>query len=80
MAARLFTKVNLVAIVGGDFPQEHIDFLKSRSQTHGIFAKPEILNFIPIAENLQTHETIGHARGVAMSFGFAVLLRAAREL
>ena len=28
MAARLFTKVNLVAIVGGDFPKEHISFLK----------------------------------------------------
>ena len=28
MAARLFTKVNLVAIVGRDFPQEHISFLR----------------------------------------------------
>jgi len=28
MAARLFTKVNLVAIVGKDFPQEHISFLR----------------------------------------------------
>lgn len=27
MSARLFTNVNLVAIVGRDFPQEHIDFL-----------------------------------------------------
>ena len=30
MAARLFTKVNLVAIVGKDFPQEHISFLRSK--------------------------------------------------
>ncbi|MHB8155187.1 MAG: PfkB family carbohydrate kinase [Candidatus Omnitrophota bacterium] len=30
MAARLFTKVNLVAIVGGDFPQKHITFLRSK--------------------------------------------------
>jgi len=30
MAARLFTKVNLVAIVGGDFPQRHINFLKRK--------------------------------------------------
>ncbi|MEI6831134.1 MAG: PfkB family carbohydrate kinase [Candidatus Omnitrophota bacterium] len=30
MAARLFTKVNLVAIVGRDFPQKHIAFLRSK--------------------------------------------------
>jgi len=30
MAARLFTKVNLVAIVGKDFPQKHITFLRSK--------------------------------------------------
>ncbi len=30
MAARLFTKVNLVAIVGEDFPQKHIAFLRSK--------------------------------------------------
>jgi len=30
MAARLFTKVNLVAIVGRDFPQKHIIFLRSK--------------------------------------------------
>jgi len=30
MAARLFTKVNLVAIVGNDFPQKHIVFLRSK--------------------------------------------------
>jgi sugar/nucleoside kinase (ribokinase family) len=30
MAARLFTKVNLVAIVGNDFPQKHIAFLRSK--------------------------------------------------
>lgn len=29
-AAGFFTKVGLVAIVGNDFPQEHIDFLKDR--------------------------------------------------
>ncbi|MGE5196924.1 MAG: sugar kinase, partial [Deltaproteobacteria bacterium] len=27
MSARLFTDVNLVAIVGSDFPQKYIDFL-----------------------------------------------------
>ncbi|PIQ91111.1 MAG: sugar kinase [Candidatus Omnitrophica bacterium CG11_big_fil_rev_8_21_14_0_20_41_12] len=30
MAARLFTKVNLIAIVGRDFPKQHIAFLKSK--------------------------------------------------
>lgn len=30
MAARLFTKVNLVAVVGEDFPKKQIDFLKRK--------------------------------------------------
>lgn len=30
MSARLFTNVNLVAIVGRDFPQKHIDFLHKK--------------------------------------------------
>ena len=30
MAARLFTGVNLVAIIGEDFPQKHIDFLRKK--------------------------------------------------
>jgi len=30
MAARIFTKVNLIAIVGSDFPKEHIAFLRSK--------------------------------------------------
>ncbi|MCU0666477.1 MAG: PfkB family carbohydrate kinase [Candidatus Omnitrophica bacterium] len=30
MSARLFTKVNLVAVVGEDFPQKHIGFLKQK--------------------------------------------------
>ena len=30
-AASFFTDVNLVAVVGDDFPQEHLDFLKSRN-------------------------------------------------
>jgi len=30
MAARLFTKVNLIAIVGSDFPKKHITFLRSK--------------------------------------------------
>ncbi|MFA6357838.1 MAG: PfkB family carbohydrate kinase [Candidatus Omnitrophota bacterium] len=30
MAARLFTKVNLIAIVGNDFPKKHITFLRSK--------------------------------------------------
>ncbi len=29
-AASFFTEVNLVAVIGDDFPQQHIDFLKSR--------------------------------------------------
>lgn len=29
-AASFFTNVNLIAVVGEDFPQQHIDFLKSR--------------------------------------------------
>lgn len=30
MAARLFTEVNLVTIIGGDFPKKYIDFLKQK--------------------------------------------------
>ena len=30
-SASFFTNVNLVAVIGDDFPQEHIDFLKSRN-------------------------------------------------
>jgi sugar/nucleoside kinase (ribokinase family) len=30
-SASFFTDVNLVAVIGEDFPQEHIDFLKSRN-------------------------------------------------
>ncbi len=30
MAARLFTRVDLIAIVGSDFPRQHITFLKNR--------------------------------------------------
>ena len=30
-AASFFTDVNLVAVIGDDFPQEHIDFLQSRN-------------------------------------------------
>ena len=30
LAARFFTPVNLVSVVGGDWPQEHTDFLASR--------------------------------------------------
>ena len=30
MSARLFTRVNLIAIVGSDFPQKHIVFLRSK--------------------------------------------------
>lgn len=30
MAARLFTGVNLIAIVGSDFPRRHISFLRSK--------------------------------------------------
>ncbi len=30
MAARLFTQVHLVAVVGRDFPQRHLDFLKRK--------------------------------------------------
>src|SRR5205085_3864535 len=29
-AASLYNQVNLVAVVGSDFPQEHLDFLRSR--------------------------------------------------
>ena len=30
MSARLFTKVNLVAIIGEDFPKKYITFLKKK--------------------------------------------------
>ena len=30
MSARLFTKVNLVAVIGRDFPKKHIDFLRRK--------------------------------------------------
>src|SRR5207237_2748032 len=30
-AASLYDRVNLVAVVGADFPQQHVDFLRSRN-------------------------------------------------
>ncbi|MFH1281261.1 MAG: PfkB family carbohydrate kinase [Candidatus Omnitrophota bacterium] len=35
MAARLFTKVNLIAIVGNDFPRMHLAFLRSKGLNLG---------------------------------------------
>jgi hypothetical protein len=29
-SASYFTKVNLVAVIGNDFPEEHLSFLKSK--------------------------------------------------
>ncbi|MBU0505612.1 MAG: PfkB family carbohydrate kinase [bacterium] len=31
VAASFFTDINLIGVVGGDFPQEHIDFMKKRN-------------------------------------------------
>lgn len=33
MAARLFTKVNLAAVIGTDFPEKYLDFLRSKKIT-----------------------------------------------
>lgn len=30
MSARLFTKVNIVAVIGGDFPEKYLDFLRRK--------------------------------------------------
>lgn len=40
-SASFFTDVNLVAVVGEDFPQEHVDFLRSRNvNTDGLVVAP----------------------------------------
>jgi sugar/nucleoside kinase (ribokinase family) len=41
VAARLFTPVNLVAVVGDDFPKAHVDMLKARGvNTDGLVTAP----------------------------------------
>ncbi len=39
-AAALFAPVNLVAVVGEDFPQEHLEYLASRADTSGLQVVP----------------------------------------
>lgn len=45
MSARLFTQVNLVAIVGRDFPEKHIDFLRRKGIILSSLTKDKGLTF-----------------------------------
>jgi sugar/nucleoside kinase (ribokinase family) len=40
-AASLFAPVNLVGVVGADFPQAHLDYLASRADTRGLQVVPD---------------------------------------
>lgn len=64
VAAGFFTSVNLVAVVGGDFPKQHIDFLKERKvNLDGLEIKPDGKTFRWVGSyghdlnNAQTLET-----------------------
>lgn len=64
VAAGFFTSVNLVAVVGGDFPKQNIDFLRSRKvNLDGLEIKPEGKTFRWVGSyghdlnNAQTLET-----------------------
>jgi len=51
MAARLFVPVNLVAIVGKDFPGKHINFLQAKGEiknTLGIYLSPKEISIAQI--------------------------------
>lgn len=72
MAARLFTKVNLVAIVGKDFPQKNIDFLEAKGINLGaLIREPKGVTFQWSGEykgDFNTAITLNTELGVLSSF------------
>lgn len=71
MASRLFTKVNLVAIIGKDFPDKHIDFLKKKGiiLTSLIRSGGQTFKWQGEYEgDLNTALTLGTELGVLLSF------------
>ncbi len=72
MAARLFTKVNLVAIVGKDFPQKNIDFLEAKGiNLTALIREPSGRTFQWSGEykgDLNTAITLNTELGVLSSF------------
>jgi sugar/nucleoside kinase (ribokinase family) len=75
MAARLFTRVNLVAIVGRDFPQRYIDFLEKKGVVLTSLIRTEGKTFKWKGEykgDLNTALTLSTELGVLSSFKPAV--------
>lgn len=71
MSARLFTKVNLVAIIGKDFPQKHIDFLKKKGLVLTSLVKDKGKTFKWEGEykgDLNSALTLNTELGVLLSF------------
>jgi len=72
MAARMFTKVDLVAIVGKDFPQKHVDFLESKGiNLTALIREPSGKTFQWSGEykgDLNTAITLNTELGVLSSF------------
>ncbi len=75
MSARLFTNVNLVAIVGKDFPQEYIDFLNKKGIILTSLIRTEGKTFKwkgRYEGDLNTALTLGTELGVLSTFKPAV--------
>jgi sugar/nucleoside kinase (ribokinase family) len=71
MSARLFTKVNIVAVVGNDFPKEYIDFLGRKGIGLGSLIKEKGKTFAWIGEyrgDLNTALTLNTELGVLSTF------------
>lgn len=71
MAARLFTQVNLVAVIGRDFPQRYIDFLNKKGVILTSLIRTEGKTFKWAGEykgDLNTAITLSTELGVLLSF------------
>ena len=78
MSARLFTEVNLVAIVGEDFPQRYIEFLHRRGIILTSLMRGKGRTFQWSGEyrgDLNSALTLGTELGVLASFWPAVSLQ-----
>lgn len=71
MSARLFTEVNLVAVIGRDFPQKHIDFLEKKGIILSSLIKSEGKTFKWAGEykdDLNSALTLNTELGVLLDF------------
>lgn len=71
MAARLFTRVNMVAIIGKDFPEKYIDFLKKKGVILTSLIRSEGKTFKWAGEyggDLNTALTLSTELGVLLTF------------